>query len=802
VFFTDLSGAPAGRVAFFLQKPPADEIRRRAESHRFWVDTGMWLLGARAVAMLMARCGWDEGRQRFRNGGAPDPYELYAELGPALGAHPERPDAGLSDLSCAVVPLPEPEFYHLGTSRQLIESVSRLQNADVAGPARGGRPLPWRHPDQFVQNAAWDPPVRRDANHTLWVENATVPASWRLAHGHVLTGVPDNQWALDLEPGVCLDFVPVGPRDWCVRVYGLDDPFRGEIGDAATRWMGRPVREWFAARGIDAESAGLMPTTDIQDAPLFPVVAPEQLDPEFVRWLFAASPPPGDPRWAERWRGLPRLSADAIGGAADLARLDAQRAAHRRRAALALSADGRADGLFAGLDLDATAALLAADGAAPLPPEPVPAPGQVVGPLRRAKDRMFRATLLRRRGQDGWQGHEAGAFGALRDALVEDGRLASAPVRCVLDDQILWGRSPVRLDLAGGWTDTPPYCLEHGGRVVNVAVNLNGQPPVQVFARVGGRPELVIRSIDLGVEERILRYDELDTFARPGSEFALAKAALALAGFLPRFHRDGGASSLVRQLEEFGGGIELSLLAAVPKGSGLGTSSILSATLLATLGELCGLSWGPRDLVQRTLVIEQMLTTGGGWQDQAGAIFKGIKRIETPPGLEQAPSVRWLPEHLFSSELANRRMLLYYTGLTRLARDILQDIVRGMFLNRAAVLDSLRAIGENADAAFLAIQHGDYDALCRSVGESWRLNQRLDAGTNPPAVQAILDRIGGDLAAGKLLGAGGGGYLLLLARDDAAARRIRETLIADPPNPRARFVDFQVSDTGLQVTRS
>jgi hypothetical protein len=73
---------------------------------------------------------------------------------------------------------------------------------------------------------------------------------------------------------------------------------------------------------------------------------------------------------------------------------------------------------------------------------------------------------------------EAESFTQLRQAIVAP--LEAVPVtprRCVLEDQIIWGRSPVRLDLAGGWTDTPPYCIQHGGRVVNLAVNLNGQPP-------------------------------------------------------------------------------------------------------------------------------------------------------------------------------------------------------------------------------------------------------------------------------------------------------------------------------------
>ena len=250
----------------------------------------------------------------------------------------------------------------------------------------------------------------------------------------------------------------------------------------------------------------------------------------------------------------------------------------------------------------------------------------------------------------------------------------------------MWGRSPVRIDLAGGWSDTPPYCLQYGGKVLNLAVDINGHPPVQVFIRVSEEPVIVIRSIDLGVSQTVRTYDELGSYADFGSGFSLAKAALALAGFLPAFHRGNGFASLEEQLRDFGGGLEISLLAAVPKGSGLGTSSILAATLLGTLGEVCGLNWDKMDLFNRTLVLEQMLTTGGGWQDQAGGLFRGIKLVSTGPGIVQQPALRYLPEHLFTGDYANRRVLLYYTGITRLAKNILAEIVRGIFLNSASHL--------------------------------------------------------------------------------------------------------------------
>jgi galactokinase/mevalonate kinase-like predicted kinase len=244
------------------------------------------------------------------------------------------------------------------------------------------------------------------------------------------------------------------------------------------------------------------------------------------------------------------------------------------------------------------------------------------------------------------------------------------------------------------------------------------------------------------------------------------------------------------------------MLSAVPKGSGLGTSSILAATLLATLGDVCGLNWDRGVLSNRTLAMEQMLTTGGGWQDQAGAIFRGVKLVETSPGLAQKPNVRWLPDHLFEHEYANRLALLYYTGVTRLAKNILQEIVRGIFLNSPEHLGTIGEIGANASRACDAIQRCHYGDLATVIARSWQLNQRLDAGTNPPEVQRILDRVGDWLAGAKLLGAGGGGFFLMLAKDENAAACVRRALTSQPPNARARLVDFSLSDTGLQLTRS
>jgi galactokinase/mevalonate kinase-like predicted kinase len=782
-------------LAFFLQKPPAAKIRDLGEDYLCLVDTGMWLLSERAVMVLMTQCGWDELTQKFSQGQA-STYELYSHFGLGLGRQPTLRDSAINTLTAAVVPLPEAQFYHFGTSRQMIESVASLQNLELDETRLGDAGVR-SQADQVTQNSRFGAAIARAGNHMLWIENSVVPASWHLTSEHVVTGVPENHWKLDLSPGTCLDFVPVGPKNWCVRPYHIRDALNGALGNRTTSWLGRPALSWFGARGLDAAACSLDLEADIQTSRLFPVIARGELNGDFVQWLFAIEPA-ARADWACRWQDLPRLSARELMDQANLPRLYRQRAALRRACARPMLRNFRRS-VFFRLDLESTARAFAS------------ARGKVPklsftdqdDPLQVVHDRIFRSAVLRHRHDPTWTEQEGLAFAKLRETIAREAQMApAAPRPSVLGDQIVWARSPVRLDLAGGWTDTPPYCIEHGGKVLNLAVDLNGQPPIQVFARLTPKRELVIRSIDLGLEERVRSYAQLETFARPDSGFALAKAAFALAGFLPRFYAGSPFSSLEQQLRAFGGGIELSLLAAVPKGSGLGTSSILAVTVLAALGDLCGLNWDRHVLFTRTLALEQMVTTGGGWQDQAGAIFRGIKLIETASGLKQIPSIRWLPHHLFDLQHANRSVLLYYTGVTRLAKNILAEIVRGMFLNSPSHLSIIADIGANAEFAATAIQSCDYGLLSAAIQNSWELNQRLDSGTNPPSIQAIIDSVRDYLSATKLLGAGGGGYLLMLAKDETAAERIKTQLKANPPNKLARFVQFTLSETGLQLTRS
>ena len=414
VFFSQR--AHPTELAFFLQKPAAAKIRELAEDYLCLVDTGMWLLSERAVRVLMEHCGWETSQFC---GGAARRYELYAEFGLALGKSPTVRDAAVNALTCAVVPLPEAEFYHFGTNAQMIESVSALQNL-VLDESKIGRTGARQQPDQVTQNSRFDVTLRREGNHTLWVENSVVPSGWQLASQHVLTGVPDNDWTLQLHPGVCLDFVPIGEDQFCARAYGFSDSFAGPLDDASTRWLSRPALDWFVARGLKPEECGVDPQADIHSCPLFPVIAAAELAPAFVEWLFAPAPGP-EAGFARRWRELPRLSAQQIPGQANLRRLHAQRARLRDACLVPMLKNFRWS-VFFRLDLESTARAFAA-AAANLPDLQF---DEQDDPMQVVHDQMFRSAVLRHRQEPGWEKFEAGAFSRLREMIAHEARLSPA----------------------------------------------------------------------------------------------------------------------------------------------------------------------------------------------------------------------------------------------------------------------------------------------------------------------------------------------------------------------------------------
>ena len=681
-----------------LQKPSVATLSDLQKDHFYLTDIGVWMLSDKAVQLLTKKCQDENGQLKE--------YDLYGEFGCCLGTDPTIVDEELRQLKVAIVPLAGGEFYHFGTSREMISSTLRLQN--LVNDQRQIMHLDRKpHPSIFIQNAITEIPLTEE-NTNVWIENSYIGKHWHLTHDHVITGVPENDWDISLEPGECIDVVPVGDSDYEIRRYRIDEP----------------------------------------------------------------------------------QNSNELAERANLRRLFEQRRAFRKQNWSALARNW-SHSVFYQLDL--------ADAAEQFKKEqiPMPAPLSDDAPLMtRIHDAMFR-------------GQSEQAFALLREGLCSyaaDNQ--QRPSLCVAEDQIVWGRSPVRIDIAGGWTDTPPYCLMEGGNVINLAIELNGQPPLQTYVRPSKELRIVLRSIDLGAMEVVETFEQLTDFMHVGSPFSIPKAALVLAGFGSGYpsstHNSplGSGPSLREELEAFGCGIELTLLSAIPAGSGLGTSSILAATVLGALNDFCGLGWDKNEIGRRTLILEQMLTTGGGWQDQFGGVLGGVKLLQTGRGFDQSPQVRWLPNDLWIQPEYRPCHLLYYTGITRTAKQILAEIVRRMFLNHGGELALLREMKEHTMEMYEAIQQNDFLRMGKLMRRTWEQNQHLDSGTNPPAVKALTDLVDDLCLSYKLPGAGGGGYLYMIAKDPEAAARIKQTLNTHCLNKNARFVEMTLSTTGQQISRS
>lgn len=761
---------------FMLQKPTVEQLGALNQTHFFLMDIGIWLLSDRAMDVLMKRSKSSDDFVK---------YDLYGEFGLALGEHPQIEDREVNPLKVAILPLSGGEFYHYGTSRELISSTLAVQNRVCDQRAIMHRKVK-PHPAMFVQNAMVDIKLTAE-NSELWIENSHIAKNWTLNHKHILTGIPRNNWTLTLPVGACIDIAPYGSTKYIVRPYGFDDAFRGASDNLTTTFLGQPVREWFTIRKLT-----IPPFSDIQDALLFPLLEKEEEMELVLRWMLNE---PELKNGEQLWSKAEKVSANQILMCANLKRLVDQRSEFCSHNWPVLAANHEKS-VFYQLDLKDAAVAFTQNKIAL--PDPLPEDAPLI---KRIHDHMFRAEVLRLQGKD-FSLEEKQSFTLLQEGLT--GLLREKkqqPILNVYQDQIVWSRSPVRIDLAGGWTDTPPYCLYVGGNVVNVAIELNGQPPLQVYVKPSRDYRIVLRSIDMGAMDVISSWDELRNFYTIGSPFSIPKAALALAGFLPEFSEEK-QTSLSDQLKAFGAGIEITLLSAIPAGSGLGTSSILAATVLGALSDFCGLAWDKNEIGHRTLILEQLLTTGGGWQDQYGGILHGLKLLQTNEGFDQNPAVRWLPEYLFTDPQYNSCHLLYYTGITRTAKNILSEIVRGMFLNSSRHLNLLSEMKAHALDMYDTIQHGDFALYGTLIKRTWELNKSLDSGTNPSAIEHMIALIA-DYAQGyKLPGAGGGGYLYIVAKDPAAAVKIKQILQDSEHSANARFVDMSLSGTGLQVSRS
>ncbi|KAM7397196.1 hypothetical protein PAMP_020188 [Pampus punctatissimus] len=356
---------------------------------------------------------------------------------------------------------------------------------------------------------------------------------------------------------------------------------------------------------------------------------------------------------------------------------------------------------------------------------------------------------------------------------------------------------PARLDLAGGWSDTPPIAFEHGGSVTNLAVKVDGKRPIGAMARRIREPRLLLVSHtggrDSGVSTETVceSLDDLKDYCQPHAPGALLKAVCVCSGLVSLSSQHSLGEQLMQQ---WGGGLELHSWSVLPTGSGLGTSSILAGALLAAVYRCTGRTYNTDSLIHAVLYLEQILTTGGGWQDQVGGLVGGVKVGRSKASLPLRVKVECLspPEDFLLS--LEQHLLLVYTGKTRLARNLLQDVVRSWYSRLPSMVQNAQQLVANSEDCAAACSDGSLSGLGLCLDRSWQQKKLMAPGCEPASVRAMMEALRPLVLGQSLAGAGGGGFLYLLTREPRQQQAVLQVLNNTPG-----LGDFSVHSVELDI---
>lgn len=287
-------------------------------------------------------------------------------------------------------------------------------------------------------------------------------------------------------------------------------------------------------------------------------------------------------------------------------------------------------------------------------------------------------------------------------------------------------KTPCRLSFAGGGSDIASYYREYGGAVVSVTIDkyvyLTLQQKFDHHIRIG--------------YSRTEEVDRVDDIQHP-----IVRHCLKMLG--PQQ------------------GIEITSHADIPsRGSGLGSSSSFTVGLLNGLCAYQGRHVSPQELAENACHVEIDLCGDPiGKQDQFAAAFGDLRMYQFRP--DGSVSVDPLICKVPTLEKLQRNLLMFYTGITRSAGDILKEQTQVLGEQRAAIETMHRMVAHAHDVRN-EIENGNADGVGEILHESWMLKRSLTNGISNAAIDGWYDtaRKAGAVG-GKVLGAGGGGFLLL-----------------------------------------
>jgi D-glycero-alpha-D-manno-heptose-7-phosphate kinase len=331
--------------------------------------------------------------------------------------------------------------------------------------------------------------------------------------------------------------------------------------------------------------------------------------------------------------------------------------------------------------------------------------------------------------------------------------------------RVLRSRAPIRLDLAGGWSDVPPFSTNEGGAVVNAGINR------YTYATLRTRKDEAIRIVsadfDRYVEVRSFRELEYD------GNLDLIKAAIQRLG--------------IRE------GMDLFVRCDAPPGSGTGSSASISVSLIGLLNRLQHDKLSTHEVARLAYQLEQEeLAIAGGKQDQYAAALGGFNFMEFRDPVVSVSQLRLADSTVNELE---KRLVLCYTGKSRLSGNLIQAVVGAYNEGRPRTVAALRNLRRLAREMKTMLLTGELEAFGEILLENWMNQRELDASISNPMIEDTFElAMRAGALGGKALGAGGGGCLLFYSRSDEehlVQRALQQAGL--------QVIDFNFDQRGLQT---
>ena len=331
---------------------------------------------------------------------------------------------------------------------------------------------------------------------------------------------------------------------------------------------------------------------------------------------------------------------------------------------------------------------------------------------------------------------------------------------------IIRSKAPFRVSFGGGGTDMAPYCMDHGGHVINTAIDRH------VYITLEPRSEKKIKVFSINQNEEF--------------EFNIGDN-----DYSTKFELIKGIINVLDVNE----GFDITIYSEMPSGSGMGGSSSLSVALIGALDRYYKLGLSKHDIAQKAFDVERIeLKQKGGYQDQYAAAYGGFNFMEFSDKVKVTPVKT-------SFDILNElhfRLILCYVGGTHFSSEIQDEVLKGYTFKKKSFMESMQDLKDIATRMRDIMESNDINQL-NEFGEllhhGWLAKKSLsDKISNRNIEKFYLTSRKFGVLGGKLLGAGGGGHLLLYSEPNK-----KSVVIQELERIGGQIVNFHFFPKGLEV---